>query len=167
MDGRASIVSGERGVGPARGRRLRRRLVVAAVPVALVLAVLAPLRSQDAPAPPPRHPVDARLDACLAKDPSTQGMLACLDAAYAEWDAELNRAYRELLSRLTAGEAESLREAQRAWLAHRDATFKLFDAVYGRKEGTMFLTMRAADRVDVVRKRALELLSVLDLLEIE
>ena len=123
-----------------------------------------PARPQEAPK---KHPLDIRLAGCLEKDPSTQGMLACFDEAYRTWDAELNRVYGELLSRLTPEEAGSLREAQRAWLKQRDATFKLLAGVYARKEGTMFLTMRAADRVDIVRKRTLELLSVLDVLDIE
>jgi uncharacterized protein YecT (DUF1311 family) len=126
--------------------------------------LIVPMGSQDAPK---KHPIDAWLDACLEKDPSTQGMLTCLGEAYRRWDAELNRVYGALLARLTAEEAAALREAQRAWLKQRDATFKLLDGVYGRKEGTMFLTMRAADRVDVVEKRTFELLSVLDVLDME
>jgi len=146
------------------GAALRFRPIAAAGLICLVLASGPVLRPQDAPK---KHPIDQRLSECMEKDPSTQGMLLCLDEAYRKWDAELNRAYQELISRLTPDERTVLRESQRAWLKQRDEMFKLLDAIYGRKEGTMFLTMRAADRVEAVQKRAFELLGVLDVLDIE
>ena len=146
------------------GAVMRFRPVAAAWLICLALAGGSYLRPQDAPK---KHPIDQWLSACMEKDPSTQGMLLCLNEAYRRWDAELNRVYQELMSRLTPDERAALRESQRAWLKQRDEMFKLLDAIYGRKEGTMFLTMRAADRVEIVQKRALELLGVLDVLNIE
>ncbi|MCJ7587302.1 MAG: DUF1311 domain-containing protein [Candidatus Aminicenantes bacterium] len=143
---------------------MRFRPIAAAGLICLALASGPYLRPQDAPK---KHPIDQWLSECMEKDPSTQGMLLCLDEAYRRWDAELNRVYQDLMSRLTPDERAALRESQRAWLKQRDEMFKLLDAIYGRKEGTMFLTMRAADRVEIVQKRALELLGVLDVLNIE
>ena len=112
-----------------------------------------------------RHPIDVRLDECLKMDPSTAGMLECLGKAYTSWDAELNTVYQKLLAKLPAEGQAALRESQRAWLKFRDQEFLLLQKLYGLMEGSMYRTMLAADRVDLVRKRALELSSYLDVLE--
>lgn len=103
----------------------------------------------------------------MAKDPSTRGMLLCLEEGYRRWDAELNRVYKELMNRLTLEEQGTLRESQKAWLKQRDETFKLLQIIYAKKDGTMYLTMKAADRVDIVQKRTRELSSYLDVLIME
>lgn len=66
---------------------------------------------------------------------TTVGMLACLDGELAYWDARLNAAYAEriavaqtqdaelrTLGSANASVEESLRAAQRAWIAFRDAS---------------------------------------------
>ena len=113
------------------------------------------------------YPVDAWLAACMEKDPSSQGMNRCLGQAYEKWDAELNRAYRELSARLAEGLRPSLREAQRAWVDFRDRELAWLATFYGALDGSMYRGMLAADRVELVRKRVLELLSLLDVLEQE
>ena len=116
---------------------------------------------------PAKHPIDQWLADCLAQDPSTQGQLQCLGEAYTRWDAELNRAYKALMAKLSPEEQAVLKESQRAWLKQRDEMFKLIQMIYAKKDGTMFRTMHAADRVDVVQKRALELSSTLDVIDLE
>lgn len=120
----------------------------------------------DLPAPASAHPVDAWLASCVEKDPSSQGMNQCLGQAYEKWDAELNRVYRELSSELGDGLLRpALREAQRAWIAFRDGELAWLAKFYGGLDGSMYRNMLAADRVELVRGRALELLSLLDVLE--
>jgi uncharacterized protein YecT (DUF1311 family) len=114
--------------------------------------------------PPKKHPLDLWLDGCTQRDPSTRGMNECLAQAYAGWDQELNRTYRELLSRLDEASQDALRESQRAWIAFRDREFTLLDKLYGSMEGTMYVTMRLADRVDLIKRRTLELQSYADVL---
>ncbi len=82
-------------------------------------------------------------------------------------DAELNRVYKALMAKLSPEEQAVLKESQRAWLKQRDEMFKLIQMIYAKKDGTMFRTMHAADRVDVVQKRALELSSTLDVIDLE
>jgi len=118
-------------------------------------------------AAPPKHPIDQWLTDCMAKDPSTQGQLKCLGEAYTRWDAELNRVYKQLLGRLAPEEQAVLKESQRAWLKQRDEMFKLLQMIYAKKSGTMYLTLQAADRVEIVEKRALELASILDIMDME
>ncbi|MHB8054786.1 MAG: lysozyme inhibitor LprI family protein [Candidatus Aminicenantales bacterium] len=137
-------------------------LVFAAL--ALAFAVPAVLSGARQEATAAKHPIDAWLEECTAKDESTAGQLTCLAAAYEKWDAELNRVYQELMPKLPEEARPVLKAAQVTWLKHRDEEFKLLDALYGSLEGTMYGLMRAADRVDIVRKRALELSSYIDVL---
>ena len=54
-----------------------------------------------------------------------------------------------------------LREAQRAWIAFRDRELAWLAKFYGGLAGTMYANMLAADRVDLVKRRVLELASYL------
>lgn len=120
-----------------------------------------------APASANEHPIDSWLKGCMEKDPSTQGTNACLAQALVRWDNEMNRAYQELAGRLDAGRKNSLREAQQDWVVFRDKELAWLGAFYGRLEGSMYGSMLAADRVEVTRKRTLELDSLLDVLDQE
>lgn len=123
--------------------------------------------NEAAPAPGKEHPVDSWLKGCMEKDPSTQGTNACLGQALVRWDSEMNRVYQELNGRLDAERRSNLREAQRAWIAFRDRELAWLGGFYGRLEGSMYGSMLAADRVEVTRKRVLELGSLLDVLDQE
>jgi uncharacterized protein YecT (DUF1311 family) len=112
-----------------------------------------------------KHPIDTWLEACTAKDQSTAGQIACLGQAYEKWDAELNRVYKELTAKLPEAGRPVLRTAQLAWLKFRDEEFKLLDALYDPLDGSMYRLMKTADRVDLIRKRALEIASYLDVLD--
>jgi uncharacterized protein YecT (DUF1311 family) len=113
---------------------------------------------------PAKHPIDAWLEQCTAKDDSTAGQLTCLGEAFGKWDTELNRVYKALTAKLPEAGRVSLRTAQLAWLKFRDEELKLLDAFYNPLDGSMYRLMKAADRVDLIRKRALELASYLDVL---
>jgi uncharacterized protein YecT (DUF1311 family) len=113
---------------------------------------------------PGEHAIDTWLTGCMDKDPSTRGMNSCLGQAYEKWDVELNRVYRELSGKLDMEARAVLRETQRAWIAFRDRELAWLAKFYGGMDGTMYSTMLAADRVELVRKRALTLLSLLDVL---
>ncbi|MFH1197246.1 MAG: lysozyme inhibitor LprI family protein [bacterium] len=112
-----------------------------------------------------KHPIDISLAECMEKDYSTHGMLQCLNEAAEKWDAELNKVYNELKGMLDDSGKKKLKEAQQEWIKFRDKEFEFLDYLYSQKDGTMYLTMRAADRVEVVRKRALELQSYIDVLK--
>jgi uncharacterized protein YecT (DUF1311 family) len=105
------------------------------------------------------HPIDAKIDALMEKDPSTHGQVWALDEGLKLWDQELNRVYQELRNALKADpEAPNiLKNAQLAWIKTRDADFALIDTVFSRKEGTMFRPMAIGAKLELVKKRALEL----------
>lgn len=111
------------------------------------------------------HPIDKALEACIDKNGSTAGMVECTDKAYLAWDKELNKSYTELMRTMKASGKESLRLAQLEWIKFRDLNFKLIDSVYDRMEGTMYIPMRIDARMEIVKKRALELKGYLDLIQ--
>ena len=115
--------------------------------------------------PPAEHPIDKALGKCVDQDPSTAGMSDCISQAYVAWDKELNKNYNRLLAKLKPKERLALKAAQAEWIKYRNAEFNLIDAIYETKEGTMYISMRAEDRLRVVKKRALELASYLDFYE--
>jgi uncharacterized protein YecT (DUF1311 family) len=112
-----------------------------------------------------QHAIDAWLNDCMKKNPSTTGVNDCLGQAFEKWDRELNRVYRELNGRLNAEAKAVLRETQRAWIAFRDRELAFLARFYGGLDGTMYGSMLAADRVELVRRRVMELASLLDVLQ--
>ena len=112
-----------------------------------------------------KHPIDKALEACIDKNGSTAGMVECTDKAYAAWDRELNKSYSALMQSLKPKQKETLRLAQLEWIKFRDLEFKLVDSLYDTMEGTMYIPMRVDARMEVIRKRALDLKGYLDLIK--
>ncbi len=126
----------------------------------LLLIVPLPLSAQEAN----DHAIDKALGVCIEKDPSTAGMVRCIDIAYINWDKELNKNYQTAMSKLKPAEKAALKAAQLEWLKYRDAEFKLLDTIYSKLQGTMYIHMRLDQRMQLVRQRALALASHIDLL---
>ena len=103
------------------------------------------------------HPIDQYQSKCIAADSTTAGMTNCTNGASARWDKELNSVYANLLSSISRREQQALRAAQRQWILYRNAEFKLIDEMYKTKDGTMYIPMRAADRLEIIKARALQL----------
>ncbi len=81
--------------------------------VAFVALVPCLVAAQDSP----------KFRACNAKAAAQPELNACAADEAKRVDAELNRVYRELLSKDTddAAATEKIKKAQRAWVAYRDA----------------------------------------------
>src|SRR5689334_1069824 len=103
------------------------------------------------------HSIDARYEACIAAEPTTVGTMSCIRQAGVEWDAAMNASYAALLAILTPAEQDTLRVAQRHWLAFRDAEFARIDAMYADEEGSMWVAPHERDKMDIARTRALQL----------
>ena len=110
-----------------------------------------------------QHPIDKALDACIEKDPSTAGTIQCTDKAYLAWDKELNKTYVALMRALRPAQKEVLKAAQLEWIKVRGADFKLIDSIYDTLQGTMYIPMRIDARMELVKKRALQLRGYLEL----
>lgn len=95
---------------------------------------------------------------------SEMNRCAGLDARQA--DAELNRVYRELLSKLKSDDnaTRKLRAAQRAWLAFRDAHLQeLYPATDKQTEyGSMYPMCYAQVATAMTKERTVQLRGILD-----
>lgn len=108
------------------------------------------------------HPIDAEINRCVDKFPSTHGMMECTTKGMEKWDRELNRLYKELMTVLPKEGQTALRTAQRAWIPLRDSEFALSSEVYSTiytvlDGGTMWVVNDAIAHMEVVRRRTLEL----------
>ncbi|RPI14052.1 MAG: DUF1311 domain-containing protein [Ignavibacteriae bacterium] len=110
------------------------------------------------------NPIDKELSECMDKNPSTQGNIQCIDKAYEKWDKQLNDYYQKLLDKLDDKADEKLKEAQRKWIEFRDLEFTNIESIYSYKDGTMYLPMLALDKMEIVKKRAIELKSYYEIL---
>jgi len=126
-------------------------------PILLGLALLPTTLLAQSNSPENLHPIEVKMNNCIDKNPSTAGVTGCLDTAYTEWDAELNKFYKLLTGIINTTQKTALRNAERAWLEYRDKEFALLELLYQTKEGSMFQPMLMYDKVTVVKKRALEL----------
>ncbi len=98
--------------------------------------------------------------ACMDKAAGTTGMMrACMSSEQARLEGELNADYRDLMTTMPDGdEKESLRNAERAWVAHRE-TQCAFEGTQ-QEGGTLKPVLIAgcwlretADRVDTLQQR--------------
>lgn len=125
-------------------------------------------RASDTPDESPGEKIKRRIEKkqedCVEKDSSTVGMRTCAEAAYVEWDREMNIAYKALMKELPVEGQNALREAQREWIKYRDKEFEAIDGVYSQMEGTMWIPIRIESRVRVVRERVLMLRHYLEIL---
>jgi uncharacterized protein YecT (DUF1311 family) len=101
-----------------------------------------------------KDPIDRAMEAAMAKNPSTAGMVDAIDNALKQWDQKLNTCYKALNKELPAAEWKELVTAQRAWIAFRDAQLKAMDATFDRMEGTMWIPIRAEMAMNLTRQRA-------------
>jgi uncharacterized protein YecT (DUF1311 family) len=97
---------------------------------------------------------------CLDGDKatSTAAMNACIDRERSVWDDILNETYRRLGEKLDAKQKAKLRDAQRAWIASRDATCQFYWDYY---QGTMASPMASSCVNRETARRTLFLLGFL------
>jgi uncharacterized protein YecT (DUF1311 family) len=148
------------------GSRIRGGMAAAFV-VSLTIGLLYPAVSAPRQEREKKHPIDAAMDACVDKNPSTQGTVHCIMAALKSWDGELNSSYQKLSARLDGKGKMSLKAAQLQWIKYRDAELVAIRGVYAKTDGTMYRPMAAEDAMQVTRQRVLQLNGYLDTLKID
>ena len=104
------------------------------------------------------YKIDTLLQKCMAKDNSDAGMISCLEKAEKDWDNELNKYYKLLLNKLDTADQKNLKESQRQWIIYRDKEINFFSTLYSKKDGSMWNVSIADNRMQIIRKRAIELL---------
>jgi uncharacterized protein YecT (DUF1311 family) len=101
--------------------------------------------------------IDAQLEKCKTENESTQGQVECMAQAEADWDKELNKNYKQLMSLLDEEGKQELKTAQVKWIAFRDAESNARTAVARKTQGTIVRLYCAGNRLEMTRQRALEL----------
>lgn len=106
-----------------------------------------------------KHPIDVAFEDCLNNENnySTTGTVNCTQDAYDAWDKELNSVYKKLMKELPTNEKAALKKAQVEWIKFRDLEFKNIDSIYDLFSGTMYIPMRLNEKMELVRRRAMQL----------
>ena len=99
--------------------------------------------------------LSAEYSACLDKARGvTFDMIECIAAETGRQDARLNNNYQRLMSKLTSDRKKALLEAERAWIAFRDANCQF----YGDPQGGTSARLSANECVlNATAQRASEL----------
>jgi uncharacterized protein YecT (DUF1311 family) len=84
---------------------------------------------------------------------NTLAIVACVEAKAKAWDQRLNAAYTTLQQRISEGQREPLRAAQRLWVQYRDANCRFYDA----QDGTIRQIQAAECLRAMTQDRAIEL----------
>ena len=98
-------------------------------------------------------------EACIRLNPdgeTSAGMIGCTAQELEAWDAALNEAYDALRARHDGTRATALRDAQRAWIAKRDADCAFLASIFeggshAGLEQTSCLMSETAKRTIVLR----------------
>ena len=109
------------------------------------------------------HPIDKAERDCIEKQDSTQAMNECTykarDAWYKEIDKNLN-----LFTKITTKEDyDKILNAQSKWKEYQEAEFEAI-SIISEKQGTMFQNTAAGLKTDLVKKRALDIKELYDIL---
>src|SRR5690606_4455641 len=113
-----------------------------------------------------KHPIDDAMDQCLTDAITTAEQPNCVKEAYEKRDILLNESYGQFLTKLSKYDTASLVTCQRNWIKFRDAEFAFINLYYYQQEkGTLFFVMGDFRKMEVVKKRALEIQEYIQSLE--
>ena len=91
------------------------------------------------------HPIDKALGAASERSGGvTVDLIDAQNAAYAAWDKELNRIYAQVLKAAGPGRRDTLRAAQRAWLAFDTAQGQWDSAIFAEQGSSAALNIGGA-----------------------
>jgi uncharacterized protein YecT (DUF1311 family) len=99
------------------------------------------------------YPTDDPLDHCIDQHPMPSEQAACVEEALGKWDEVMNDVYQKLTDRLPS--KSKLIEAQRTWLALRDAEYPLIDSIYETLPSQEYRLVHAYWRLRLTRERTL------------
>ncbi len=125
---------------------------------ALCLLTAIPAFSQE------RHPIDAALEKSIKEDWTTAGMANATKEAEAAWHEEVRKYYGKLMLLLDTDGREMLEKSQEDWEAYRASEQDLIASVFSKMSGTMWITARAANFMEISKSRALNLKHYYELL---
>jgi len=110
--------------------------------------------------------IDNKLKQCLEADSikTDSDMVNCTQIAINEWDKELNRNYKLLMSILPDGDKEKLKASQLKWIEYRDLELEFSRRIHHKLEGTMWLVVETGRKLEIIKQRAIELNDYYELL---
>ncbi|GAB5469215.1 MAG: hypothetical protein Kilf2KO_22450 [Rhodospirillales bacterium] len=123
--------------------------VIRSLLVLLTLVLLAPSVSADE-----GKAADKAYQACLDRADTTTAQLGCIDRAYKAWDKILNANYKAAMASLDHDNKKLLRQAQRDWLAYRDADRAFRGGSWSQGQGTIMTVILSGVDVEIVKARA-------------
>lgn len=141
---------------PTRQSRHPATLGVRQVVRALALSLAAALLPSAAWA---ADPIDTALEQCLKtpRGETTAGMTECTHTAYQAYDRQMNTLYQAVLRTADPASREAIRNAQRAWLAYRNAQKAADNAPWRADRGSMASPDIEGLNVEAIRARIAEL----------
>jgi uncharacterized protein YecT (DUF1311 family) len=103
--------------------------------------------------------VEERARKCLAtpQGQTTAGMAECSHQAYVAYDKQMNELYQRVLQSVDPKSRELIREAQRRWLAYRQAQQAADQGPWSADRGSMVVPDIEALHIDALRTRMEEL----------
>jgi uncharacterized protein YecT (DUF1311 family) len=103
-------------------------------------------------------PLDAALDACLAKPEgaSTPGMVDCTSDAIKAWDKRMNKVYQQVMAGLDPKSRELLRASQRRWVAFREAEHEAMERPWRQDKGTIIRVLTVSADLSAIKERVQE-----------
>ncbi|QND52055.1 DUF1311 domain-containing protein [Phyllobacterium sp. 628] len=104
-------------------------------------------------------PIDKAATECLNSPAgqTTSGMVDCSHKAFVAYDKQLNETYKKVLASVDPESAKLIKDAQRKWVAWREAQIKADDGPWRADRGTIASMDIEAMNVDAVRARIKEL----------
>ena len=104
-------------------------------------------------------PLDAALDACLAKPEgsSTPGMVECNGDAIRAWDKRLNDVYQQVMAGLDPKSRGLLRASRRRWVAFREAEHEAIGGPWRQDRGTIICVLTVNADLSAIKQRVQEL----------
>lgn len=104
-------------------------------------------------------PIEARMETCLGTPAgqTTSGMTDCSHQAYLAYDKRMNDVYQRVMHSVDPQSRVLIRNAQRQWLAYRDAQRQADNAPWQADRGSMVSADIEALNVDAIRARIDEL----------
>ena len=108
-----------------------------------------------------QHPIDAWYEEKMAEETlsSTVSMREITFQAQVKWEAEMNKVYKRLMQKLTKPQQNVLRKAQLQWIKFRSAEGEAISEIVSAQQGTIHQLSGTNRGMQLVRHRALELIS--------
>jgi uncharacterized protein YecT (DUF1311 family) len=146
-----------RGMGKKQKRRLYLFMTQIVLKFLMILCAVVSMNVAIAAESELKHPIDIWLQHCNNSNPTTAGMNTCTAEAINKWDKEMNKVYKELMSRLSEKKKTALKKSQVAWLKYRDEEYNFLDNFYSEFQGTMWSNILMGEKLSILKQRTLTL----------